>query len=540
MPEKNIIRGREPMMPLPQRSLGKLLLQSLITRSRNYTAFVNAKTEENLSYGELLDSSLKLAISLKAYGLTSDKIIGIASDNHVKNFIIVLAALYTGIPIAFINPKFTKYELQHILNIVTPEIIFCTTPYSSKLDDLKSQNAFLRKLIIVDSNEHTDGTDNLSNFVNQYYKPLQQLSSFQPVDVDIKEHIAFILFSSGTTGLPKGVMLTHLNVLATLVHSLDCFNIPKDCGVSLFVLPFFHTYGLHWILVALLQGRTIVLLEKFEPEVYLSAIERYRISTLAAAPPLIHFLLKSDIVNRYNLTCVKDIACGGAPLTRDLEEAIKKKFNVPLVRQGFGMTELGCAMAIPEGKERLGSVGVLAPGVSCVVRDINTSENLGPYQRGEICIKGAIIMKGYYKNEKATKEAFTQDGWMKTGDIAYYDEDGYFFIVDRIKELIKYKGFQIAPAELEQILLTNPKIQDAGVIGVPDEDCGEIPLAFIVKQPSATLNEGEVKEHLAKFVSKNKYLYGGVRFIQEIPRTPSGKILRKELKKLLKPVPSKL
>ncbi|KRT86146.1 AMP-binding protein, partial [Oryctes borbonicus] len=209
-------------------------------------------------------------------------------------------------------------------------------------------------------------------------------------------------------------------------------------------------------------------------------------------------------------------------------------------RQGFGMTELGCAMTTPEGKERLGSVGTLAPSLLCVIRDINTGENLGPYKRGEICIKGPTIMKGYYKNEKATKETFTEDGWMKTGDIAYYDEDEYFFVVDRIKELIKYKGFQIAPAELEQILLTNPKIHDAGVIGIPNEDCGEIPLAFVVKQSSANLCEAEVHEHLARFVSKNKYLYGGVRFVDEIPRTPSGKILRKELKKLLARMPSKL
>ncbi|KRT81442.1 AMP-binding protein, partial [Oryctes borbonicus] len=205
---------------LPQENLGKLLLQILTAGNRNCIAFVNAKTEENLSYGELLDNSLRLAINLKMYGVTRDKIIAIASDNHVKNFVIVLAALYLGIPIAFINPKFTEYELQHILNIATPDIVFCTTPYCDKFDNLKSQNAFLRKIIVIDSHEHSRRNDTLRNFLNQYHKPSQQLSSFQPVDVDIKDQIAFILFSSGTTGLPKGVMLTHLNVLATLVYAL--------------------------------------------------------------------------------------------------------------------------------------------------------------------------------------------------------------------------------------------------------------------------------------------------------------------------------
>lgn len=211
-----------------------------------------------------------------------------------------------------------------------------------------------------------------------------------------------------------------------------------------------------------------------------------------------------------------------------------------VVRQGFGMSEttLG-VITCSEKKSKPGSVGVLCPGVYCKIIDPDTGKILGKYQSGEMCFKAATIMKGYTGDKKATENTIDKDGWLHTGDVAYFDDDKYFFIVDRLKELIKYKAFQVAPAELEAILLGNNKVKDAAVIGLPDELSGELPLAFVVKQDGVEITEKEIQEYVASKVSHSKRLRGGVRFIDEIPKNLSGKILRRELKALIK-VQSKL
>ncbi|RZB39936.1 AMP-binding domain containing protein [Asbolus verrucosus] len=215
--------------------------------------------------------------------------------------------------------------------------------------------------------------------------------------------------------------------------------------------------------------------------------------------------------------------------------------NIPVIRQGYGLTEatLGVIM-MAIGDTKHGSSGKVVTYMSCKVRDPDTGKSLGPGLVGELCFKGPMVMKGYYGNEEATRNSFTSDGWLLTGDLAYYDENQYFYVVDRLKELIKYKAFQVAPAELEAILLSNPKIKDVGVVGVPNEEAGELPLAFVVKNEGVDLTEKEVIDFVAERVSSQKRLRGGVIFVSAIPKNPSGKILRRELRKMLSSYKSKL
>ena len=223
-------------------------------------------------------------------------------------------------------------------------------------------------------------------------------------------------------------------------------------------------------------------------------------------------------------------------MSKEVHDGVVARFHSNLaITQGYGMSEttLGVMTQVYDIKQKEinnkpGSVGAILKGVYAKVIDENGAA-LGPNQRGELCFKGPMVMKGYIGNEQATEEAI-KDGWLHTGDVGYYDEDKQFFIVDRIKELIKYKAFQSAPAEIEAILLSHPKIKDAGVIGIPDEECGELPLAYVVKQPNVKLTEKEVIDFVAELLSKPKHLHGGVRFIEEIPKNASGKILRKDLR----------
>ncbi|GJQ76619.1 hypothetical protein Trydic_g15481 [Trypoxylus dichotomus] len=514
MEEKYVLRGAKPSLPIYPENTGKFIRQKLVSRNEDEVLLINDETGEKITCNELLTNSLQLTQAFSNYNMLHDNVIALCSDNHINYITVVLGALQAAVPIVFINPGYTEHEIQHALNVTKPEMIFCSTLYVNKFIKLKSKNPFIRKIVTIDSDTNTVESDNINKFINQYCKTTGV--DFGIRRVDINNHIAFILFSSGTTGLPKGVTLTHLNLNATLAAVLGPeMETEYESNITIGVLPFFHIFGLFGALITLCR---------------------------VTVPPLVQFLLKSPIVNKYDLSSVREIICGAAPLGKDMAEAIKKKFDLKLVRNGYGMTESGLAISFPplDVEAPSGSVGGLFPGISCVIRHPTTGEHLGPHQNGEICIRGLSVTKGYYRNEEATKTAFTKDGWLRTGDVGYHDENGYLYVVDRIKELIKYKGFQVAPAELEQILVTHPEIQDAGVIGIPDENAGEVPLAFVVKQPGAQINEEEIHKYIAKFVSHNKYLHGGIIFIDAIPRNPSGKIIRRKLKEVIAKKKSRL
>lgn len=258
-------------------------------------------------------------------------------------------------------------------------------------------------------------------------------------------------------------------------------------------------------------------------------------------PPLMVFFAKHPLVDEYDLSSVLLLLCGAAPLSEELKESIKKRIGVPMIREAYGLSEatLTVLRQSPEN-EKPGSVGKLMFGFWGKVVNPDTGKICGPHERGELWVKGTQVMKGYVNDPEATRNAIDKDGFLHTGDIVYYDEDENFYVVDRLKELIKYKAFQVPPAELEGILLTNSKISDAAVVGLPDEDAGELPLAFVVKQKGIDVTEDEIIKYISDRVSSAKRLRGGVRFINSIPKNPSGKILRRELRDLLKIQKSKL
>lgn len=285
----------------------------------------------------------------------------------------------------------------------------------------------------------------------------------------------------------------------------------------------------------------MVFLWKFEPNLYLKCIQKYKVVTISVPPPIVVFLAKTPLFDQYDLSSLKVIMCGAAPLTQETEHQVKERFKGEIIiTQGYGQTESTLGVLYGNvATPKPGSVGELAKGTYGKIIDEN-GKTLGPNQVGELCFKGPLIMKGYLSNEKATNETIDKDGWLHSGDLGYYDEDRQFYIVDRLKELIKFKGFQVAPAELEGLLLSHPNIKDSGVIGIPDESSGELPLAFIVKQENVELTEKEVKDFVEKNTSNAKWLRGGVRFVNEIPKNPSGKILRRELRELYKNTKAKL
>jgi 4-coumarate--CoA ligase len=276
-------------------------------------------------------------------------------------------------------------------------------------------------------------------------------------------------------------------------------------------------------------GATVVTAPRFDLPQMLELVTRYKMTELYLVPPIVLAMAKHPLIDKYDLSSVKEIFSGAAPLSGELAEAAAKRIGCA-VGQGYGMTELSpVTHAIVRGEYKSGSVGTVLPNTECRLVDPESKEDQDVGGTGELWIRGPQVMKGYLNNDEATKATIDDDGWLHTGDIATVDEDGHFYIVDRLKELIKYKGFQVPPAELEALIVNLPGVADVAVIGVPDDEAGEIPKAFIVKAPDSDVTAESIQAEVAKHVAHYKQVRL-VEFIDAIPKSASGKILRRELR----------
>lgn len=372
-------------------------------------------------------------------------------------------------------------------------------------------------------------------FMLHKYKNSSNFCKFPRV-VD-QQDTAAILYSSGTTGRVKGVELSHRNLIAVIAGYIHNKFIreeeegPEPHPVSLFPLPLFHVFGFFMLIRAVALGETLVLMERFVFEKMLEVVQNYRVTYMPVSPPLVVALVKSDLVGKYDISSLRLLGCGGAPLGKDVLERFTARFPHVEIAQGYGMTETGGAatrMIGPEEYTRFGSAGRLGENLEAKIVDIDTQEALPPGCRGELWLRGPVVMKGYIGNPRATAETLDPEGWLKTGDLCYFDSDGFLFIVDRLKELIKYKAYQVPPAELEHILQSMLDIVDAAVIPYPDEEAGQIPMAFVVRKPGSNISESRIMDFIAKQVAPYKKIRR-VAFIDSIPKSPAGKILRREL-----------
>jgi acyl-CoA synthetase (AMP-forming)/AMP-acid ligase II len=336
--------------------------------------------------------------------------------------------------------------------------------------------------------------------------------------IDPAVDLALLPYSSGTTGLPKGVMLTHRACVANVLQTVAALRIGPD-DRTLAVAPLSHAVG--WGVVANCAfhvGATVVTLPRFEPHAFLGAIQEHRITQTVVVPPVVLALARHPAVAEYDLSSLSWLACGAAPLAADLQRECMARLGIPVV-QGFGMTEAVATIAADRIDTEVvaGSCGQLLPGVQARIDPVT----------GELWIRSAALMTGYLGNPDATAATVDAEGWLHTGDVAHFDENGSLFVVDRIKELIKVKAYQVAPAELEAVLRGHPAVADAAVIGIPDERSGEVPKAFVVARKPVSADE--LMAHVAAHVAPYKQVRE-IEFIDAVPVSPSGKILRRLLR----------
>ncbi|ETI28800.1 hypothetical protein G647_01252 [Cladophialophora carrionii CBS 160.54] len=362
------------------------------------------------------------------------------------------------------------------------------------------------------------------------------MADVQRVHIDPKEGLAYLVYSSGTTGLPKGVMLTHENIVANMLQAavMDAQQTHWTKDSTIGFLPMYHIYGIAVLLLQpVFRGVRVYMMQRFELEPFCRLIQHHRITFAYVVPPVVLALAKHPLVGKYNLSSLRMMHSSAAPLTDDLVQMVYKRLKVP-IKQGYGLSEASPGVASQpwsEWNKTVGSAGTLLPSMSlkCVADGIEV-----PFgESGEIWIKGPNVFKGYYKNPQATAESISPDGWYRTGDVGHVDKDHNLHITDRVKELIKYNGFQVAPAQLEGLLLAHPAVNDVAVIGVYSrEKATELPRAYVVAAKGYTAGpelEGAISAWLNKKVAPYKRLRGGIRFVDAIPKSNAGKVLRRVL-----------
>ncbi|MEV7678652.1 4-coumarate--CoA ligase family protein [Streptomyces sp. NPDC088341] len=478
----------------------------------------------SLTYAQLDVFHRRIAAAFTDAGVRKGDVLALHSPNTVAYPAVFYAATRAGASVTTAHPLATAEELATQLRDSAARWIVTVSP----LLDVARRSAEL-----VGGIEEIFVCDRAVG----HRSVLDMARSTAPepvVTFDPGEDIAALPYSSGTTGVPKGVMLTHRSIATNLAQLEPAVPMKRGDRI-LAVLPFFHIYGLTALMNAPLRhGATVVVLPRFDLDQFLKAIEKHRINGLYVAPPIVLALAKHPAVARYDLSSLDYVLSAAAPLDARLAAACSARLRLPPVRQAYGMTELSPGthvVPLTATDPPPGAVGKLLPSTEMrIVALDDPDKDTVPGTEGEILIRGPQVMKGYLGRPGATAEMIDADGWVHTGDVGRTDGDGWLFVVDRVKELIKYKGFQVAPAELEALLLTHEAVADAAVTGVHDPDGNEIPKAYIVRRPGAeALTEDEVMTYVAERVAPYKKVRR-VEFIGSVPRAASGKILRRELR----------
>jgi len=496
-------------------------------------ALIDGITGRSVSYAELDAATRRVAAGLAEAGVRPGDVVALYSPNTIAYPTAFYGATRAGATVTTVSSLTTAGELAGQLRDSRARWIITIAAFlpvaAEAAATMAAEGAPIAEILVCDQAEgHRSLGDLLASTAPEP----------QPA-IDPADDVAVLPYSSGTTGLPKGVMLTHRNVATNLAQT-DAVHTTAPGERILAVLPFFHIYGLTALLNHPLRcGSTVVVLPRFDLEQFLRTIEEQRIEGVFVAPPIALALAKHPLVDRFDLSSVRYVLSAAAPLDAELAAACARRLGLPHLLQGYGMTELSPVthvVPLTDPAPPAGAVGRMVPSTELRVAALDGPErDLGPGERGELLFRGPQVMKGYFGRQSETDSMLDADGWLHTGDIGYVDEGGYLFVVDRVKELIKYKGYQVAPAELEALLLTHPQIADAAVVGVTGADGEERPKAYVVRAFGCELAEQEVIEFVARQVAPYKKVRE-VEFLDAVPKSASGKILRRELRR--RPVPA--
>ncbi|CAH1636755.1 unnamed protein product [Spodoptera littoralis] len=531
----NIVKSPHRDIEIPNRLVTEHIWEA-VERWPDKTALVCATTNRSYTFHDLYKYSRNFAAKLRTQIKIRDgDTVFLMMSNYPEYAIALLGALEAGAEVTTANPIYTPYEVERQIKQADPKVLLGVP---ETVPVLKEALRLTKRDIPIIVLKNPDGAlpDNTISFQEWFLAGNVDHSVLKDVS-RTPEDVALLPYSSGTTGLPKGVELSNRNLVANFVQQdVDTMRVHQETtkshqDVTLGLLPFYHSYGLSVILLHKLSaGLKNVTLTKFQPNTFIDTMKNHKINLLCAAPPLVLFLGSHPGVTADHLTSLKTITCGAAPLPRtDVTRILDKVKHEMDFLQLYGLTEVGpLATCMTPGDKDYSKAGC---GISNTeLRIVDQDQRvLGPNQLGELHIRGPQVMKGYRNNPEATKAVITEDGWFKTGDLGSLDENGAVTISDRLKELIKVKGYQVPPAELENVLKEHPDVLDAAVLGIPDSRLGEVPKAFVVLKDGVKVEANEVTSFVSERVAEYKRIRD-VIFLDALPKNPSGKILKRVLR----------
>ncbi|PKI52297.1 4-coumarate--CoA ligase 1-like [Punica granatum] len=499
-----------------------------ISEFQDRPCLIDGSTGRIYTYSEVELTSRRVASGLNKLGIEQGQVIMLLLHNSPEFVHAFLGASFCGAMSTTANPFCTPPEIAKQAAASKARLIITQAEFAPKVKDFAEENGV--KVMCIDS--APEGCLHFSELTQA------DEAEMPSVKIDPNDVVA-LPYSSGTTGLPKGVMLTHKGLVTSVAQQVDGENpnlyFRKE-DVILCVLPLFHIYSLNSIMLCGLRvGAAILIMQKFEIVKLMELVQRYKVTIAPFVPPIVLAMSKYADMDKYDLSSIRTVMSGAAPMGKELEDSVRAKLPNAKLGQGYGMTEAGpvLAMCLAFAKEpfeiKSGACGTVVRNAEMKIVNPDTGASLPRNQPGEICIRGNQIMKGYLNDPEATERTIDKDGWLHTGDIGYIDDDDELFIVDRLKELIKYKGFQVAPAELEAMLIAHPSISDAAVVPMKDEAAGEVPVAFVIRSNGSKITEDDIKQYISKQVVFYKRI-NRVFFTEAIPKAPSGKILRKDLR----------
>jgi 4-coumarate--CoA ligase len=520
-----IHRSPLPDVEIPDLPLTTYVLEGAAGRGGK-PALIDGANGHTITYAGLHRAVRSLAAGLTAAGLRRGDALALVSPNTPDYAVVFHAVASAGAMITTVNPAYTEREMREQL-IDSGAVMLVAAGPTAPVALAAAEGTAVRDRYVLGG--PPPGSEGVLPLATRCGEMLADPVPVAPGDV------VALPYSSGTTGRCKGVMLTHRNLIANVAQMLGPTDLTAD-DVVVAVLPFFHIYGMQVLMnCGLRAGTTIITLPRFDVPQFLEAHQRYGVTRSFVAPPIVLAMARHPMVDSYDLSALKVVFSGAAPLSAELALEAGQRLGCEVV-QGYGMTELSPVSHLtPSGWFVPGSVGVAAPQTEVMIVDPVSGADGGTGETGEVWIRGPQVMKGYLNNPAATALTLDDDGWLHTGDIGRVDENGHLFVVDRLKELIKVSGFQVAPAELEAVLLTHPMIADAAVVGVPAEDTGEVPVAYVALRPGASVTAAEIQDFAAGQVARYKHLRE-VRFVDAIPKSAAGKILRRVLKEQSAPL----